>query len=75
MFKMITFTERQQEVLQTLWDCNADKSEVADKLCITLNTLRCYLNMFFDEFRVHSLSALMVVVAKKGFVSVNGDDI
>lgn len=64
----VYLTEREKEVLQWLVQGNSNE-EIAQKLCVTIATVKAHLTSIFEKIEVKSRSQAIVKALKLGLVS------
>ena len=62
-----TLTHREREVLKLIGEGNKSK-EIADYLCISLNTVEKHRSNLMEKLNLHSVSALTSYAIEKGLV-------
>ena len=64
-------TPREQEVLRALADGLGDR-EIAERLNITIGTVRNHFVSIFGKFKVHSRLQALVLALRRGIVGLDG---
>jgi two-component system, NarL family, response regulator NreC len=62
-----TLTQREREVLRLIGEGNKSK-EIADYLCISLNTVEKHRSNLMEKLNLHSVSALTSYAIEKGMI-------